>query len=92
MTDEHLKAILQAGKASEDGDGWSVLPDASHVTLYAARNGTNLAVNRIQALRREGELVHARTSRGELYVVHMDDLFAGAVDGTSAQARKAGFV
>lgn len=93
MTDDHLSALLalcEAGK--KDKEGWFHLPEGRHLTLYAAFNGASLSVTRIAGVKRDGELVVARTVKGETYMLAISDLFAGAVEASPAQSRKAGFV
>jgi len=93
MTDDHLSALLalcEAGK--KDKEGWFHLPEGRHLTLYAAFNGASLNVARIADLKRDGDLVMARTVKGETYLLALSDVFAGAVEASAAQARKAGFV
>ncbi len=93
MTDDHLSALLalcEAGK--KDKEGWFHLPEGRHLTLYAAFNGASLSVSRVADLKRDGELVMARTVKGETYMLAISDLFAGAVEASPAQSRKAGFV
>ncbi|MFO0569294.1 MAG: hypothetical protein U0263_26790 [Polyangiaceae bacterium] len=93
MTEDHLSALLQACEAGKkDKEGWFHLPEGRHLTLYAAFNGAALNVARISDLKKDGELVHARTVKGETYLLALSDLFAGAVEASPAQARKAGFV
>ena len=43
-------------------------------------------------MRVEGGLLHARTVKGDVYVLALSDLFAGAVEGGTTTSRKAGFV
>ena len=50
------------------------------------------SVQRIEAVRAEAGLVHARTKKGELFVLALQDVFAGAVEETQGSSRKAGFV
>jgi hypothetical protein len=93
MTDEHLSALLalcEAGK--KDKEGWFHLPEGRHLTLYGAFNGASLNVSRIADVRRDGELVAVRTVKGETFLLALADLFAGAVEASPAQSRKAGFV
>ena len=93
MTDDHLSALLalcEAGK--KDKEGWYHLPEGRHLTLYAAFNGASLNVARIADLKRDGELILVRTVKGETYMLALADVFAGAVEASAAQARKAGFV
>jgi hypothetical protein len=49
-------------------------------------------VGRIEALRLENSLVKTRSVRGELYVLALEDLFAGAVEAPALGGRKPGFV
>ncbi|MBK7582349.1 MAG: hypothetical protein IPI67_19350 [Myxococcales bacterium] len=93
MTEDHLSALLAACEAGKkDKEGWFHLPEGHHLTLYAAFNGAALNVARVAQLKRDGDLVHARTVKGETYVLSLSDLFAGAIEAAAGQARKAGFV
>ena len=92
MIQEHLSAILDLISAKTEKDGWSVFPDGRGLTLYAAHQGVQLAVPRVEALAVKGGLLRARTSKGELYVLALEDVFAVAAEATPTQARKAGFV
>jgi hypothetical protein len=60
-------------------------------TFYVAYGGAGLTVGRVEAIRVEGKLVHARTNGGELYVLALSDVYAGAIEGPTATSRKAGF-
>ena len=92
MTEEHLSVLLLAAEAKKDKKGWMVPASGRQMTLHAASNGASLTVSRIEAVRVEGGVVKARTVRGELYVLALDDVFAGAVEAPSSSSRKAGFV
>ena len=92
MNQDHLSALLAAAGAKKDSEGWIKAPDGHHLTLHAAFNGVGRAVNRVVAVRVEGPLLHARTAKGDLYIVALSDVFAGAVEGATASGRKAGFV
>lgn len=92
MTEEHLSALLSAADAKKDDEGWSTTPEGRNMTLYVACNGANLTVSRVEALRVKGALLEARTVRGERYLLALEDVYAGAVDGPKAAGRKAGFV
>lgn len=92
MTQEHLYALLAAAGAKKDGDGWMKAPDGRHLTLHVASNGASLSVSKVEAIRVDNSLVHARTIKGDLFILAMNDLFAGAVEGVGATGRKAGFV
>ena len=92
MTEDHLGSLLLLADAKKDKDGWSTLPEGRHVTLYAAFNGASLSVSKIAAIKRSGELLQARTAKGETYVIATSDVYAGSVEAPTATARKAGFV
>lgn len=92
MTHEHLSALLTAGEAVKSGEGWMTLPDARSLTLYVAAGGSTLSIGRVQSLRHDGALLHAKTNKGEHYVVALEDAYAGSVDAPSGAAKKAGFL
>ena len=52
----------------------------------------NLSSHKIEGVRQAQGLVHARTKKGELFVLALEDVFAGAVEETQGSSRKAGFV
>lgn len=91
MTLEELKSVLSAGGAINDGE-WDCLPEGRTVTLHVACSGVGLTVARVVAVKFASPLLHARTSREELYVVSTADVFACAFDAGGVQGRKAGFV
>ncbi len=91
MTQEHLSALLLAGEASKDGEGWMTLPDARSLTLYLTSGSSTLSVGRVQSIRQDGALLHARTHKGEHFIVALVDAYAGSVDAASTAAKKAGF-
>jgi hypothetical protein len=91
MTEDHLTALLSAADAKKDDKGWVGAADGRLFTLYVAYGGAGFTVSRIEAMRIDGKLLHARTNRGELYLLAMSDVYAGALEGPTAQARKAGF-
>jgi hypothetical protein len=91
MTQDQLTAILDAISAKADKAGWSALPDGRSLTLYVAHDGVPLTVARVDTLSVKNGLARARTVKGEMYVIVLDDLFAVAAEGTPSQARKPGF-
>ena len=91
MTEEHLSALLSAAEAKKDDKGWVGAADGRLFTLYVASGGAGLTVGRVEALKIDGKLVHARTNRGELYLLFLGDIYAGAIEGPTATSRKAGF-
>jgi hypothetical protein len=92
MTQEHLTALLTAAEAKKTDDGWVTLPDGRGLTLYVGSNGATLTVQRIQALKVDSTLVHARTNKGDHYVLTLADAYAGSVDAASGTSKKAGFL
>lgn len=92
MTEEHLASLLATAQAKKDSGGWHVPAEGRHLTLYVAANGASLNVGRVEALKRDGALLHARTVKGELFVLALEDVFAAAVEAAQSGARKAGFV
>jgi len=91
MTEEHLTALLNAADAKKDDKGWVAASDGRLFTLYVAYGGASMSVGRVDAVRVEGKLLHARTSKGELYLLALADVYAGAIEGPTATSRKAGF-
>ncbi|HKQ72039.1 MAG TPA: hypothetical protein VJT73_21990 [Polyangiaceae bacterium] len=91
MTEEHLAAILEQISAKTEKDGWSTFPDGRALTLYAAHQGVQLTVPRVEAVLVKSGLMRARTVKGEIYLLALEDLFAAAAEGTPTQSRKAGF-
>ena len=92
MTEQHLSALLTAAEAKKASDGWLKLPEGRHLALYVAFNGASLTVSRVDAVRSEGGLVRAKTVKGEVFLLALADIFAGAVDAAASTGRKAGFV
>ncbi len=93
MTQEHWAALVEASGAKKDSDGFFLPPEGKLLTLYVSSGSATLSVQRIEAVRQEQSLVHARTKKGELFVLALQDIFAGAVEETQGgSSRKAGFV
>lgn len=95
MTDEILKAALEAAEAKTDKEGWAELPEGRALTLYAAHDGVSLHMTKIEAITSSGGLIKARSAKGEMFVLALQDVFAIALDTggkTGQQARKAGFL
>jgi hypothetical protein len=92
MTEDHLASLLAVAEAKKEKDGWHALPEARHLSLYAAYNGASLTVARVTGLKRDGNLILVRTVKGETYILALEDLFAGAVESPTGSTRKAGFV
>lgn len=94
MSPEDIQEILKicdAGAADERG--FRELPQKTTVTLYLAKSSVGLTVSGIEALAVRGHHLQARTQKGDLYMVSLDDVFAANVEGRaqSKGARRAGF-
>ena len=91
MTREQIEAILKTSQAKLDKEqGW-VLPDGANLSVYVAHDGANLAFQKVEMVRFEGELLYAKSSRQTVALV-VSDVFAVAVEGGGGQPRRpAGF-
>jgi len=89
-----LRAVLETGNAKSDMDGWTALPEGRLMTLYVAHNGVQLTVAKVEALKTTGPIVRARSTKGETYLLCLDDVFAAAFDAGSENnaGRKTGFL
>ncbi|MFT3764000.1 MAG: hypothetical protein QM820_00510 [Minicystis sp.] len=94
MTDEMFRAVLETAGAKGDKDGWTTFPEGRLMTLYAAHNGVPLTIAKVEAVKSSQRTTWARTSKGETFVVSLDNLFAAALDrgNEAASGRKAGFL
>ncbi len=92
MTQEHWAALIEASGATKDDKGLLVLPVGKLLTLYVSSGSSTLSVSRVESVKSEHGLVHARTKKGEVFVLALQDVFAGAVDESQGSERKAGFV
>jgi hypothetical protein len=91
MTAQELQNVIELSEATADGD-WRKLPEGKTMTVHVASGGVGLAVSKVSSLRLAAPQVHLRTSREELFVVSLAEVFACAVDQAGNQGRKAGFV
>ena len=93
MTPEHLNDILKICEASEGDGGFRELPPKTTLTLYLSKGGVGLTVPSIEAIAVRGHNLQARTTKGDLYVVSLEDVFAANVEGRmkSKTERRAGF-
>ena len=92
MTHEHLAALITAGEAKKSSDGWMTLPEGRSLTIYVAAGQSPLTISRVQAVRHDGALLHARSNKGEHYVLALEDAFAGSLDAPPSVTKKAGFL
>ena len=92
MTEEHLTALLTAAEAKRDDEGFTRPAEGRTLTLYLASGSASLTVSKIEALKVDKDLIRARTTKGEIFLVELKDVYAGSVDTSGGSARKAGFV
>ena len=95
MIEEMLRVVLDTANAKTDGkDGWTTLPEGRLITLHVAHGAASLTVGKVEAIKIQGEMLRARSSKGETFVA-VADVFAAGLEGGSDPtnpARKAGFV
>ena len=93
MTEAMFDAVLTKAECTKDDKGVSRLPDGRTLTLYLARDGTQLAVSKVVALRLDQTLIETEDEKGESFLLSLEDLFAASVSGAGSSAsRKAGFI
>lgn len=94
MTDDMFRSLLDDIGAKRDDEGVIRLPEGQLMTLYAAHEGVQLSVAKVEALRVTNGVVRARTAKGESFYIAREDLFAMSVDGGNQTqiGRKAGFL
>ena len=93
MTQEHWAALVEATSAKKNEQGFLAPPEGKLLTLYVASGSATLSVQRIEAFRLEQGIVRASTKKGEMFVLALEDIFAGAVEESQGTgSRKAGFV
>jgi len=94
MTENMFDTVLRKAGCERDETGLLRLPEGRTMTLYIAHDGTQLAVGKVMALKRDEALVETETVKGETFILSLEDLFAASVSGNgkSAGGRKAGFL
>lgn len=90
MNSDHLGSLLNVAGTDKDGE-WSVLKDDRTLTLHAAHSGVGLNVGKLRKLRVERGLLFAENVQGDVFVLELENVFAGSVDPASKELRKAGF-
>ncbi|NUQ74801.1 MAG: hypothetical protein HUU21_14715 [Polyangiaceae bacterium] len=97
MTEEMLRTVLETAEAKadkSDKEGWATLPEGRSLTFYVAHNGASLTVSKISAVRVAQGIVRAKSAKGQLFVIGVQDIFAAALDGAGepSAVRKTGFL
>jgi hypothetical protein len=91
MTRAEIEAILKSAQAKNDKEGHT-LPDGASVTLHVAHDGASVSIQKVEAVRFDGELVYARSSKQTVALV-ASDVFAVAIEGGNGSPRRpAGFL
>lgn len=91
MENKHLSAVLEAAEATSEGD-WSVLEGERTITFHAASGGVGLNITQVRRVKTDDQLLFAESSRGETFVLALEDVFGAAVvDANKKHERKAGF-
>jgi hypothetical protein len=93
MTREQIETILKTTQAKSDKEGGHTLPDGSNVTFHVAHDGASVAIQKIESVRFDGEILYARSAKQTVAIVG-SDVFAVAVEGIggSPARRPAGFL
>lgn len=94
MSPEDINEILKTCEATNaDERGFRELPQKTTINLYIAKNSVGLTVTGVEAMAVRGHHLQARTQKGDLYVVSIDDVFAVNIEGRaqSKSNRRAGF-
>ncbi len=93
MSPEQINEILTMCEATAGEGGFRELPAKTTLSLYLARNGVGMTVGSIEGLAIKGLSIHARTTKGELYLFALEDVFVANVEGKaqSKTTRRAGF-
>ena len=95
MTETMYTKLLDKAEATKSKSGEAELPEGRTITLYVAHDGCSMSVSRLVSLNLEQEgIIEARDAKGETYVLSLQDVFAGSIQGgsKSSPARKAGFL
>jgi hypothetical protein len=93
MTREQIEAILKGAQAKTDKEGGHTVPEGVNLTIHVAHDGATLGIQKVESLRFDGELVHAKSAKQTVAVV-ASDVFAVSTEGASGAPprRPAGFV
>ena len=91
MTRDQVHMLLNALPSTKADDGCFSPPTERSLTLYASHDGVGLTVSKVDGVYVDHDMLRARTSKGETYMLSIEDLFAVSLDAPSALGRKAGF-
>ncbi len=93
MTREQIETVLKTSQAKADKEGMFVLPDGASVTLHLAHDGSSLALQKVEGIRFEGELIFAKSAKQTTALV-TTDVYAVSIEGSvgGPPRRPAGFL
>ncbi len=93
MTEAMYTALLDKAEAKKNKSGEAELPEGRTMTLYVAHEGCSMSVSRVVGLKLDANIIEARNNKGELFVISLEDAFAGSISGgsKSSESRSAGF-
>lgn len=99
MTPEAFHQVLTLAEAGppQDGQGPDAglreLPAKSTLAIYLSSNAVGLTIAGVEAIAVDGPLARARTTKGDLYLFAVVDVFAVNVEGRAhpKAQRRAGF-
>lgn len=96
MTEAMLRMVLESAGAKAEKDGWSSLPEGRSLTLHAGHDGVPLTVSKVEAVATTNGVVRARSAKGEIVILALDDVFGATIDGAGSAAtggsKRAGFL
>ena len=92
MTPEHLDMILKQAQVKEEKDGFRVMTEGTTLTLHVAHGGAGMSMPRVEAVKRDGDLLWVKNGKKEMGAVVTADVFAVLVEGTAGSpTRRPGF-
>lgn len=92
MTPEHLETIFKQAQAKEEKDGFRIMPEGTTLTFHVAHGGAGMSMPRVEAVRRDGDLLWARNGKKDVCAIAAADVYAVLVEGQpGTPARRAGF-
>ncbi|MCL2723689.1 MAG: hypothetical protein FWD69_04545 [Polyangiaceae bacterium] len=86
MTREQIENIFTTSGAKADKDSLA-LPEGSSVTFHVAHDGASLSLQKIDAVRFQGDLVFAKSSK-QIVALLTEDIFAVTMEGAGGQAAR----
>ena len=95
MTETMFQAVLDKAGVKKGDGGRLQLPEGRALTLYLAHDGTQLQVGKVASLVVDGGMVETEDTKGEVFLLSLDDVFAASVSGEGKDGggtRKAGFL